>query len=223
MASVITVASQKGGSGKSTIVMQLAGALGSRESGARVLVIDSDQQGTCLKWAAMALEENPFPATVVGITEPIIHRQLPRLRQDYDFILVDTPPHAEAMARSAIIGADLVIIPVLPSPVDLWSAAATRTIVVEAQVQREEITCRLLLSRVIPHTALAQETPEALEVYDIPLFATQLHQRQAYPRSALRGCTVLDLETKSGGQATEEVRKLTQEILEVLNGRSGKE
>jgi len=222
VASVITIASQKGGSGKSTITMQLAGALSASHAEARVLVIDADQQSTCLKWAAMAAEDSPFPTTVMGMTEPILHRQLPRIRKDYDFILVDTPPHAEPVARSAIIAADLVIIPVLPSPVDLWSAATTRKIVLDAQVQRPEIACWLLLSRVVPHTALAQETLEALEVYDIPILSTRLHQRQAYPRSALRGCTVMDLEVKSGGQAAEEVRKLTTEILEVLNGARDK-
>lgn len=222
MGFVITIASQKGGSGKSTVTMQLAGVLSTRTEETRVFVIDADQQGTCLKWAAMAAEEAPFPATVMGMTEPIIHRQLPRIRADYDFILVDTPPHAEAVASSAIIAADLVIIPVLPSPVDLWSAATTRKIVLDAQVQRPEIDCRLLLSRVVPHTALAQETVEALAVYDIPLLSTHLHQRQAYPRSALRGCTVLNLEAKSGGQAAEEVRKLTAEIVEVLNGARDK-
>lgn len=200
--------------------MQLAGVLSTRAEETRVLVIDADQQGTCLKWAAMAAEEAPFPATVMGMTEPIIHRQLPRIRADYDFILVDTPPHAEAVARSAIIGADLVIIPVLPSPVDLWSAATTRKIVLDAQVQRPEIDCRLLLSRVVPNTSLTQETVEALEVYEIPILSTRLHQRQAYPRSALRGGTVLDLDAKSGGQAAEEVRQLTKELIEVLNGNS---
>jgi len=203
--------------------MQLAGVLSTQNEEARVLVIDADQQGTCLKWAAMAAEEAPFPATVMGMTEPIIHRQLPRIRADYDFILVDTPPHAEAVARSAIIGADLVIIPVLPSPVDLWSAATTRKIVLDAQVQRPEIDCRLLLSRVVPNTTLTQETVEALEVYDIPILSTRLHQRQAYPRSALRGGTVLDLDAKSGGLAAEEVRQLTTEIVEVLNGSSRKD
>ena len=220
MAYIITIASQKGGSGKSTITMQLAGVLSTRAEKTRVLVIDADQQGTCLKWATMAAEEAPFPATVMGMTEPIIHRQLPRIRADYDFILVDTPPHAEAVARSAIIAADLVIIPVLPSPIDLWSAATTRKIVLDAQVQRPEIDCRLLLSRVVPNTALTQETVEALEVYDIPILSTRLHQRQAYPRSALRGGTVLDLDAKSGGQAAEEVRQLTKELVEVLNGNS---
>lgn len=220
MGFVITIASQKGGSGKSTVTMQLAGVLSTRAEETKVLVIDADQQGTCLKWAAMAAEEAPFPATVIGMTEPIIHRQLPRIRADYDFILVDTPPHAEAVARSVIIGADLVIIPVLPSPVDLWSAATTRKIVLDAQVQRPEIDCRLLLSRVVPNTTLTQETVEALEVYDIPILSTRLHQRQAYPRSALRGGTVLDLDAKSGGQAAEEVRQLTKELIEVLNGSS---
>ena len=198
--------------------MQLAGALSTRETAARVLVVDTDQQGTCLKWAAMATEEIPFPATVIGITEPIVHRQIPNLRKNYDFVLIDTPPHAEAVARSAIIAADLVIIPVLPSPVDLWSAATTRKIVLDAQVQFPNIACRLLLSRVVSNTALAHETLEALEVYDIPILSTWLHQRQAYPRSALRGGTVLDLEARTGGQAAEEVNQLSCEILEVLNG-----
>jgi chromosome partitioning protein len=222
MAAVIVSASQKGGSGKSTVTMQVAGTLATRTIHSRVLVIDGDVQGTCLKWAAMASEEAPFPATVIGMTEPIIHRQLPRLRQDYDYILVDTPPHAEAVARSAIIAADLVIIPVLPSPVDLWSAATTRKIVLDAQIQRSEMQCFLLLSRVVPNTALAQETVEALEIYDLPIFTSRLHQRQAYPRSALRGCTVLDLETKLGGQAAEEVTQLTQELLEALENRASK-
>ncbi len=198
--------------------MAISGALSALDQKARVLVIDADQQGTCLKWAAMAPEDAPFPATVVGITEPIIHRQIPRIRKDYDFIVIDTPPHAEAVARSAIIAADLVIIPVLPSPVDLWSAATTRKIVLDAQAQRQEIECRLLLSRVVPNTTLTEETVEALEAFDIPIFTTRLHQRQAYPRSALRGCTVLGLKAKIGGQAAEEVKRLTDEVLEVLNG-----
>jgi chromosome partitioning protein len=220
MARIIVSASQKGGSGKSTVTMQLAGTLATRDTRTRVLVIDADVQGTCLKWAAMASEEDPFPATVIGMTEPIIHRQIPQLRQDYDYILVDTPPHAEAIARSAIIAADLVIIPVLPSPVDLWSAATTRKIVLDAQVQRPAMQCFLLLSRVVPNTALANETVEALEVDDLPMFESRLHQRQAYPRSALRGRTVLDLEPRVGGQAAEEVSHLTREILEVFKNRA---
>ncbi len=222
MSWVIVSASQKGGSGKSTVTMELAGMLAARDTHPRVLVVDTDVQGTCLKWAAMAPEAAPFPATVIGMMEPIIHRQLPQLRQNYDYVLVDTPPHAETVARSAIIAADLVIIPVLPSPIDLWSAATTRKIVLDAQVQRPEMRCFLLLSRVVPNTTLTQETIEALEVYDLPIFVSRLHQRQAYPRSALRGCTVIDLEPRQGGQAAEEVSQLTQEIVEVLENHARK-
>jgi chromosome partitioning protein len=107
-AKIISVVNQKGGSGKTTLSMQLAGALARR--GNKVLVVDADPQGTATRWAASADDEKPFPASVVGLSAAStkVHREVKKFVDDYQYVIIDCPPAADSpVPQSALLIADL--------------------------------------------------------------------------------------------------------------------
>ena len=114
---VISVLNQKGGSGKTTIATHLARAI--QLKGFSVLLVDSDPQGSSRDWAAVN-EENPVP--VVGIDRPTIERDLKRIAEK-DYVIIDGAPQAADLAISAIKASDIIIIPVQPSPYDIWATS----------------------------------------------------------------------------------------------------
>jgi chromosome partitioning protein len=119
-AQVIAVVNQKGGSGKTTVLMQLGGAMGRR--GKRMLVVDADPQATATRWAASAPDDTPFPAAVIGLCAAggTVHREVKKFVHDYTTILIDCPPAVESpVPQSALLSADLALVPVIPSPLDL--------------------------------------------------------------------------------------------------------
>ncbi|MBV9226823.1 MAG: ParA family protein, partial [Acidobacteriaceae bacterium] len=124
-AKIVSLVNQKGGCGKTTISMHIAGALASRRGGKKVLVVDADPQGTATRWAASASDEDPFPASVVGLAaaNTKVHREVRKFVNDYDFIIIDCPPAADSpVPQSALLITDVALVPVIPSPPDLWAA-----------------------------------------------------------------------------------------------------
>lgn len=206
---VIAVLNQKGGAGKTTIATHLARAL--QLGGAGVLLVDSDPQGSARDWAAVRDEQ---PVTVVGIDRPTIERDLRNIVRK-DFVVIDGAPQAADLAVSAIKAASFILIPVQPSPYDIWATAD----LVDLVKQRIEITdgklrAAFVVSRAIKGTKISAEITEALTGYGLPILAARITQRVSYPSTAALGTTVLDAEPD--GEAAREVRALADEIKQIL-------
>lgn len=206
---VIAVLNQKGGAGKTTIATHLARAI--QLDGQDVLLVDSDPQGSARDWAAVREDQ---PVTVVGIDRPTIERDLKNLAKK-DVVVIDGAPQAADLAVSAIKAADFVLIPVQPSPYDIWATAD----LVELVKQRIEITdgrlrAAFVVSRAIKGTKIGAEVSAALEGYGLPVLSSRVIQRVVYPGTAAAGSTVLDAEPN--GDAAAEIRALAAEIMAAL-------
>ena len=213
-AKVISVGNQKGGVGKSTTTMQLAGSLSRR--GFKVLVVDADEQSTALRWAAMG-EETPFPATVVSLYAAggKLHREVQKFTDQYDYILIDCPPSVSAPTpQSAFLVSDLVLIPTRPSLADIWAVQATIKLIDAAKTVKDGIKTAILLNAKQPNTQLSRDATDILSGFDAVLLKTALHLRQAYGQSVVLGGTVHDV--PGGKPAVTEVEELTDELLAML-------
>lgn len=219
-AKLITVANQKGGAGKTTLAMQLAGTLG--RQGANVLVIDADPQGTAQRWAASADETEPFPAAVAGLSAAggKVHQEVRKYVGNYDFVVIDCPPAVDSpVPQSALMVSDLALVPIVPSPADLWAAKGTQRLIENAQDFNEALEARLVLNMLQAQTSLGREAEALLEDFGLPRAQASLGLRQAYRQSQLYGATVHELDRQA--KAIEEVDALTAEIRAILGGTDG--
>ncbi len=209
MAKVICVAQQKGGAGKTTVLVQLATAL--REAGRRVALIDTDPQASLAGWMrlreARGGEVPALPFSAVGGWRLAV--ELDRARGNVDLVLVDTPPHAEAEARGAVREADLVLVPIQPSPLDVWASQST----VE-MAAREGSLLRLLLNRVPARGRSIAEAEAAMAEMGQEPLSSRFGNRQAFVGSVARGLGVVESEPRS--RAAEEARALAAEITALL-------
>lgn len=220
-AKIICICNQKGGSGKTTLSMHLAGSLARR--GQKVLVVDADPQGTATRWAATADDEHPFPASVVGLSAAStkVHREVKKFVDDYQYIIIDCPPAADSpVPQSALLIADLALVPIIPSPLDMWAAVGIRHVIENVGDINEDLKARLVVNQCQPNTSLAKEALEVLPEFGIDMCRTYIHQRQVYRQAAVYGQVVHDLGSRAA-PAVEEIEALTDEVLAVLRAKSG--
>ena len=204
---IISFQNQKGGVGKTTVSINVAAALAL--TGLRVLIVDSDPQGSVRDWASVREDTPPFH--VIGMDRPTIHRDLPAMTENYDHIIIDAPPRVSELARSAILASDCVVIPVQPSPYDVWAAKEIVAIINEAAVFKENIKSVFVINRKITNTAIGREVKDALQVYNLPVLDAQVCQRVLFAESAATGKTIFEVDPLS--QAAMEIQTLTNEIL----------
>jgi chromosome partitioning protein len=212
-ARVIAVVNQKGGAGKSTLTMLLAGSLG--EAGHRVLVADADPQNTALRWATAG---EGFPADVEDLSgeEGKLHKHLRKRLDDYDYVLIDSPPAASApVTASALRLANLALVPVIPSPLDLWASLRIRDAIFAATERNAFLEARLVVNQSQPNTVLAREVLAMLPEFGIPMLAAQLRQRTAYRQCAALGGTLSALGSRAG-IASLEIEALRREVEFIL-------
>lgn len=213
MPHIIAILNSKGGTGKTTLTINLAGCL--HKMGHSVLIVDSDPQGTARDWHSAQPEDTNLPA-VVGIDRPTVHKDVPRIAKPYDFVLIDGAAKLEDMSASALKAADTVLIPVQPSGFDLWAAADLVGLI----RARQEVTdgkplAAFIVSRQIKGTHLAQEANDAIKEFQLPVFEARTTQRVAYTEAGGAGLTVLDLEPN--GKAAQEIEAITRELLRMVN------
>ncbi|WP_414546506.1 ParA family partition ATPase [Nostoc sp. CCY0012] len=209
MPTVIAVLNQKGGSGKTTIATNLAHAL--KRDNYTVLLIDSDPQGSARDWNE-ASGGNIIP--VVGLDRETLAKDLQAISQGYDWIVIDGAPQIAKLSAAAVKAADLVLIPVQPSPYDIWACAD----LVDIIAARREVTdgkpkAAFVISRAIKNTKLSGEINQALKDYGLPVLKASTTQRVVYPTTAAEGLTVF---SDPNSDAAREINTLKKEVLEVL-------
>jgi chromosome partitioning protein len=206
---IITFSSLKGGTGKTSLSLHLAHAIAL--AGKRVLLIDADPQASASDWAAARDTVPPFP--VVGMARDTLHRDLSAITADYDHTVIDTPPRVSALARSAILASDLVLIPVQPSSYDVWAAAETVKLIEEAQQFKPDLKAAFVVNRKIPKTVIGGDVAGALADYSPPVLACAIAQRVSLAEASA-GYTVLEDAPKSA--AAQEIRALADGVLEFM-------
>lgn len=205
-AKILTIAQQKGGAGKTTLVAQLAVAFAS--AGKRVAVLDIDPQASLAAWDRVRGGSGAaarHPLTVLGISGWRVGNELSRLGRDHDLVIVDSPPHAETEAKLAVRAADLVLIPVQPSPMDVW---ATQPTIELARGAGKPLL--LVLNRVPPRGKVVELMRAKLNELELPVAEVTIGNRVAFAASMLDGLSVL--ETAHTSPAANEIRALASEI-----------
>lgn len=206
---IITLASLKGGSGKTSLAVHLAHAIALSKR--RVLLVDADPQASASTWAA-AREDRP-PFSVVGVARDTLHRELPDLMTGYDHGLIDTPPRTSKLVGAALISSDLVLIPVQPSSYDVWAAAETVELVGQTQAIKPELKAAFIINRVIGRSVIGRDVLAALKDYPFPVLGTGIAQRVAIAEAA-GGYTVI--EAAPTGAAAKEFKALAKAVLKLM-------
>jgi chromosome partitioning protein len=203
-AKILAVAQQKGGAGKTTIAVQLGVWWACQ--GRKVTFVDVDPQGSMKAWHALrsesGLEGSPYASDVAGWK---LSSEIDRLKRENDIIIVDTPPHAETDARVAVRAAELILVPVQPSPMDWWATKPTLDM-----AAKEKTKSLLVLNRLPARGKLADAIRAKIEEAGLNLATASLGNRSAFAVSMMEGKGVA--ETQPRGTAAAEIEALAKEI-----------
>ncbi|KLB44355.1 cobyrinic acid a,c-diamide synthase [Xanthomonas perforans] len=205
---IVGLLNQKGGVGKTTLAVNLAANFS--RHGSRVLLIDADPQGSALDWAAAREGEPLF--SVVGFPRPTVHKDIAQLGQGYDHIVIDGPPRVTDLARSAIMAADVVLIPVQPSPYDIWAADEVVKLIEEARVYKSALKAAFVVNRKIVNTAIGRDVGEALAAYPVPALTASITQRVLFAEAVARGQAVHEVDAE--GPAAAEIEAVRKALME---------
>ena len=205
---IIGLVNQKGGVGKTTIAVNVAASLA--RAGSRVWLIDADPQGSSLDWAAARQCEPLF--SVVGLPRASVHREIGQLGQGYDYVIIDGPPRVTDVARSVIMAADLVLVPVQPSPYDIWAAEEVMRLIAEARVYKESLKAAFVVNRRIANTAIGRDIGEALSAYPVSTLVASITQRVVFAEAVAQGLAVHEM--PQAGPAVAEIEAVASEVLE---------
>ncbi|MGB5305360.1 MAG: ParA family partition ATPase [Gammaproteobacteria bacterium] len=203
---IIAVVGNKGGTGKTTLSVNLAAGLAKQAS---IAVVDADPQGSSLQWREIADVQDSisvFPAS------EDLQAQAFTIARKFDYVVVDCPPSVHApQTISALEVCDLALIPVQPSPVDLWATVHIERAIVNARSTNPSLRSLLVINQLETRTILSRVVREALSEISLPVAKTALRRRAVYRNSALEGKTVFEMGAR-GAAAAEELEQLIREV-----------
>ena len=208
---IISVVNQKGGVGKTTVAINLAAML--RRNNFNLVLLDADPQGSATQWHDV--EENQA-IEVIHHPDPVRPTDIEELLQRFDHIVIDAPPAIGDISRSVLAVSDLAIVPLSPSPLDIWSCWGTLEMISEVQRDNPDLKAQLLVSRKIPGTRVGREAREAMEVFETEIFESELCQRVAYVDSMTSGVSVMQY--APGSKAMQEIEGLFKEVSHRMRG-----
>ena len=211
LSKVITISQQKGGTGKTTLAVHLAMAF-IKYHNLKVAIIDTDPQGSMGKWFMIRTEKKVSNENLTFKTASLWGAQYESktLKNDHDIVIIDTPPKIESDARPSIEAADLVLIPMAASHVDFW---ATGAIVDIAKKANKKILAQI--NRSSQRSKLIDKTKDFIKSLDLNSTDTIIGSRQIYTSSMGEGKTAVEKQKK--GNAVDEIKKLSEQILQQLN------
>lgn len=204
---IIAVLNPKGGSGKTTLSINLATGLVIK--GFKVLLVDADPQGSARDWHAI----NPTnPVELVAMDRPGNFSSLPSVAKHYDFVVIDGGSKLEQLMAVSIKHADIVLIPIQPSALDMWATTELVDLVETRQTITGKPITRFVLSRFVKGTRLGDEIQTALAEYTFPVFHTPVTNRQVYAQATTLGISVFNLFNQ---QAIAEMQLITDQLLSI--------
>ena len=204
---IIALVGNKGGAGKTTLSVNLAAGLARQTTTA---VVDADPQGSAYQWSAFYESENTIP--VYRATEDL-NDMARQLLEEYQYLIFDCPPSVHApQTKSVLEFGDTAVIPVQPSPVDLWATIHIEEAVTSARQVNPALRALLVINQLEIRTTLSRLVREALSEISLPVADTALRRRAIYRNSALEGKSIFDM-GRRGEDAAEELKQLIQEII----------
>src|SRR5690349_7027634 len=179
---VVALLNQKGGAGKTTLATHLAGEFAAR--GQRVTLLDADPQNSALDWSQRRFQSGRERLYgVFGLARDTLHREVPDIARLSDLVVIDGPPRVAALARSALLAADLAVIPVQPSAYDVWATQEMVSLIAEARVFRPQLRAAFVINRRVVGTVIGREARAALADQPFPALRAEVSQRIAFADS----------------------------------------
>lgn len=194
--------------------MNLAGTFAKDK---KVLIINGDEQGSALQWARNNKSDSGFPASIIDLSsfKDQAPREIKKYMGEYDFIFVDCPPAVDnPFTSSVLVVANLAIIPIIPSPTDMWAAIGIQKLIKTTQIANEKLNSRIVVNMCKHRTNMAKFAIDGINEFDIEKFNTNIFVRTAYEQTAAFGLTVNELDDV---KAKTEIMKLKNEIMDVLS------
>lgn len=205
---IIAILNQKGGVGKTTLSINLARAI--QLAKCKVVLIDADPQGSSRDWNSTN-EGKLLP--VIGLDRKTLEADIKNI-QGYEYAIIDGAPQLKEMAVAAIKSADIVLIPVQPSPLDIWATSDLIELIKERQtIANNTPKAAFIVSRQIQNTTVGKEVREVLFQSGIKVFENGTFQRVAYSDTLATGNTAVDV----AGKAKEEIESITNELWRFIN------